>query len=112
MRRFGLDKIAGIAALVLGLVLSVHQSHAQATIEQVRKRGHLICGVSEGLVGFSANVPSKGWQGFDVDFCKAVAHAVLATTPRLNMLLLMRRKDFLPLRVETLISCRATQPGQ
>ena len=94
MRRFGLNKIAGIAALVLGLVLSVHQSYAQATIEQVRKRGHLICGVSEGLVGFSANVPSKGWQGFDVDFCKAVAHAVLGNNAKVKYVALDAEKRF------------------
>jgi general L-amino acid transport system substrate-binding protein len=37
----------------------------------------LICGVSEGLPGFSERDTSGAWHGFDVDFCKAVAGAVL-----------------------------------
>ena len=77
MNRFWLNTTAGFAALVFGLILSALPSYAQATIEKVRERGQLACGVSEGLVGFSANVPGKGWQGFDVDFCRAVAIAIL-----------------------------------
>ena len=47
------------------------------TLEDVRDAGELACGVSEGVPGFS-NPSSEGvWVGFDVDFCKAVAAAVL-----------------------------------
>jgi general L-amino acid transport system substrate-binding protein len=49
---------------------------AEATLERVRGRGYLQCGVSQGLPGFS-NPNDKGvWSGIDVDFCKAVAAAV------------------------------------
>ncbi len=43
----------------------------------MRARGRLICGVSEGLPGFSEKDKAGQWHGFDVDFCKAVAAAVL-----------------------------------
>lgn len=47
------------------------------TLEDVRAAGELACGVSEGVPGFS-NPNSEGkWVGFDVDFCKALAAAVL-----------------------------------
>ncbi len=49
---------------------------AQKTMEEVRKRGHLNCGVSEGLAGFSEETTIRGWKGFDVDFCRAVAAAI------------------------------------
>lgn len=60
-----------VAALSMGGV-----AEAQKTMEDVRKRGHLLCGVSEGLVGFSEKTSGGGWQGFDVDFCRAVAAAI------------------------------------
>lgn len=48
-----------------------------ATLDDVRSRGALRCGVTTGLVGFAAPDASGTWQGFDVDFCRAVAAAVL-----------------------------------
>jgi len=46
------------------------------TLEAVRQRGRLNCGVHQGLVGF-AYLDNRGdWRGFDVDFCRAVAAAI------------------------------------
>ena len=62
------------ATFVLGL--SVSAASAQ-TLKAVKDRGSLICGVSQGLPGFS-NPDDKGnWTGFDVDFCRAIAAAGL-----------------------------------
>lgn len=57
---------------------SPHAASATAsTLETVRARGHLECGVSDGVAGFST-VDEKGrWSGLDVDFCRALAVAVL-----------------------------------
>lgn len=48
-----------------------------ATLEDVVTRGELNCVVTTGLVGFAAPDADGQWQGFDVDFCRAVAAAVL-----------------------------------
>ena len=48
-----------------------------ATLDDVKARGTLNCGVSTGLAGFSAPDANGDWQGFDVDVCRAVAAAVL-----------------------------------
>jgi general L-amino acid transport system substrate-binding protein len=49
---------------------------AAQTLKAVKDRGSLLCGVSQGLPGFS-NPDDKGnWTGFDVDFCRAVAAAI------------------------------------
>ncbi|MFD1911604.1 amino acid ABC transporter substrate-binding protein [Halodurantibacterium flavum] len=48
-----------------------------ATLDDVRARGELSCGVSTGLAGFSAPDANGVWQGFDVAICRAVAAAVL-----------------------------------
>jgi len=47
------------------------------TLDTVKERGRLLCGVNTGLGGFSAPDDAGAWSGFDVDFCKAVAVAVL-----------------------------------
>ena len=73
------------AILLLGATfafsLSVTTGHAQ-TLKGVKDRGSLICGVSQGLPGFSSPDDKGNWTGFDVDFCRALAAAVLndATT--------------------------------
>lgn len=55
-----------------------------ATLQTVRKRGYLQCGVSQGLPGFS-NPNDKGeWSGIDVDFCKAVAAAVFGDASKVK----------------------------
>ena len=48
-----------------------------ATLDTVKQRGALACGVSQGLPGFSDRDAQQKWSGFDVDFCRAVAAAVL-----------------------------------
>lgn len=48
-----------------------------ATLDDVKARGTLNCGVSTGLPGFSSADESGHWEGFDVAICRAVAAAVL-----------------------------------
>jgi general L-amino acid transport system substrate-binding protein len=63
--------LAPLAAAWLTLV------GAQAgTLETVKSRGAVACGVSTGLPGFSAHDDKGNWSGFDVDFCRALAAAV------------------------------------
>ena len=61
------------AAVVLGL--SVAASSAQ-TLKKVQDRGSLLCGVSQGLPGFSTPDDKGNWTGFDVDVCRAIAAAI------------------------------------
>lgn len=69
LRRFGLF-------LLSSLILLVGTVQAQTTLETVKKRDKLICGVNTGLAGF-ATVGSDGtWKGFDVDYCRALAAAL------------------------------------
>ncbi len=49
---------------------------AQATLDTVKARGELNCGVNVGLVGFAAPDANGNWQGFDVAICKAMAGAI------------------------------------
>lgn len=46
-------------------------------LDEVRSRGKLLCGVNPGLIGFAHPTQNGTWAGIDVDFCRAVAVAVL-----------------------------------
>ena len=64
---FGALTVAGLAAGAANA----------ATVDDVKARGKLNCGVSTGLVGFAAPDANGNWGGFDVEMCRAVAAAVL-----------------------------------
>lgn len=49
---------------------------AQTTLETVKGRGKLVCGVNTGLAGFATVGPDGKWHGFDVDYCRALAAAI------------------------------------
>jgi len=66
--------LAAAAALGFG-ALAGATSEAQ-TLKTVQDRGTLICGVSQGIAGFSIKDDNGNWIGFDVDFCKALAAAI------------------------------------
>lgn len=63
------------AALVAVLALSAI-AHGQ-TLDRVLERGRLVCGVNNALPGFGYIESDGTWSGFDVDFCRAIAAAVL-----------------------------------
>jgi general L-amino acid transport system substrate-binding protein len=46
------------------------------TLDQVKAKGFVQCGVSQGVIGFSAPDDKGNWTGFDVDFCRALAAAI------------------------------------
>ena len=62
------------AATVAGLAAG---AAAAGTVDDVKARGTLNCGVTTGLVGFAAPDANGEWKGFDVAVCRAVAAAVL-----------------------------------
>lgn len=70
-----------LAALLAGLAVL---PAAAGTLDRVKQRGTLECGVSEGLFGFSEKDAQGRWSGFDVDFCRAVAAAVLGDPAKVN----------------------------
>ncbi len=63
--------------LTTAAVLLAAGSAAAGTLDDVRARGQLICGVTQGTPGFSNPDDAGNWTGFDVDICRAVAAAVL-----------------------------------
>lgn len=66
-------------AFGLGLALASGTASAQGpkTLDAIKQRGAVACGASQGVVGFSAPDDKGRWAGFDVDFCRGLAAAIL-----------------------------------
>ena len=71
MKRELLSVAIGAAASLL-----VASSAVAGTLDDVKKKGFLQCGVSQGLIGFSNADEQNNWTGLDVDFCRAIASAI------------------------------------
>src|SRR3954469_18298374 len=67
--------LAGMVGLS-GAALAQSQTPSP-TLEAVKKRGQLICGVDTGIPGFAFQDAAGKWQGLDIAYCRAIAAAVL-----------------------------------
>ncbi len=85
-----------LQSLVATLLVSLlpQFAHAGKTLEQVRQRGQLVCGVSTGAVGFSATDSKGNWTGLDVDVCRALAAAVLGDANKVKFVPLNAQQRF------------------
>lgn len=68
------------------------------TLQDVRDRGYLICGVSQGIPGFSAKNRDGRWTGLDVDTCRAVAAATLGDADKVTFTELTAKERFTALQ--------------
>jgi general L-amino acid transport system substrate-binding protein len=64
-------------ALTAALAVPALSAHAGPTLDAIKSKGVLRCGVNTGLLGFSAPDSQGKWTGIDADFCRAVATAIL-----------------------------------
>src|SRR4026209_2152374 len=83
------------ATFALGF--SVTAAPAQ-TLKVVKDRGSLVCGVSQGLPGFSSPDDKGPGTGFDVDFCRAIAAAVLNDATKVKFTPLSAKDRIEPLK--------------
>ncbi|WP_407153936.1 amino acid ABC transporter substrate-binding protein [Bradyrhizobium sp. STM 3557] len=71
-----MKRVSLALTLALATAIAAPSARAADTLQAVKDRGKLNCGVSQGLPGFS-NPDDKGnWTGIDVDVCRAVAAAI------------------------------------
>jgi len=64
-----------VLGVAFALALSAASASAQ-TLKTVKDRGSLICGVTQGLAGFSLPDDKGNWTGLDVDYCRAIAATI------------------------------------
>ena len=89
-----------LAAISTPLVLALTALPAQAgkTVDAIKARGQLICGVNTGLAGFSAADSQGNWSGLDVDVCKAIAAAMLGDASKVKYVPLNAQQRFTALQ--------------
>jgi general L-amino acid transport system substrate-binding protein len=97
---FKLTKNQGFKALAAaGLSLAVlAPAFAGKTLDAIKQRGQVVCGVNTGLAGFSAADSSGNWSGLDVDMCKAVAAATLGDATKVKYVPLNAQQRFTALQ--------------
>ncbi len=86
-RPFGIALAALVSMMTPGLVPAALGA-PPSTLERIQARGHIVCGFTRASAGFSV-VDARGmWTGFDVDFCRALAAAVLGKSDAIKPLMI------------------------
>src|SRR5437867_6851535 len=82
------------AVAALALLVAATTANAGATVDAVKKRGGVQCGVNPGLPGFSAADEKGVWKGIDVDVCRAIAAIVFGDAEKVKYTPLTAKERF------------------
>lgn len=69
---------------ILAAAVVYSAAASAATLDDVKKKGFVQCGVSQGLKGFSSPDDKGGWTGIDVDLCRAIAAAIFGDADKVK----------------------------
>lgn len=81
-----------VATLALGGVASAQ------TLNQVKARGQILCGVGTGLAGFAIADQQGNWSGLDADLCRAVSAAIFDDPKKIKFVSLSAKDRFTALQ--------------
>ncbi|MCA6112310.1 amino acid ABC transporter substrate-binding protein [Bradyrhizobium cenepequi] len=84
-----------VATAVLATSISAAMG---GTLDTVKQRGQLVCGVSTGFAGFSAPDSQGNYKGLDVDYCRALAAGVLGDPSKVRYVALTAQNRFTALQ--------------
>ena len=88
-------RIRTLAAATAALLATLTApAHAGKTLDAIKAKGQLACGVSTGVIGFSAADSQGQWRGLDVDVCRAIAAAVLGDPNKVRWVPLNSQQRF------------------
>lgn len=90
-------KLLALTASLFALTMAAHAT----TLEDVKARGKLNCGVNAGLMGFAEKGADGAWAGMDVDYCKALAAATLGDASKVEFVPLTAQDRFEKLKAGT-----------
>ena len=86
---------SAVTAAVLGLAVTAASA---ATLDEVKKKGHVQCGVNQGLPGFSSTDDKGNWTGMDVDVCRGIAAAIFGDGGKIKFTPLSAKERFTALQ--------------
>lgn len=88
-------KTLSLSVATLALASTVSSAD---TLDSVKQKGVVTCGVSTGIAGFSATDSNGVWNGIDVDMCRAVASAVFGDDKKVKYVPLTAKERFTALQ--------------
>jgi general L-amino acid transport system substrate-binding protein len=89
----------GLASLPIAACMAFSAiAHAGKTLDAVKLRDQVVCGVNTGLAGFAATDSRGKWTGLDVDVCRALAAAVLGDANKVKWVPLNPQQRFTALQ--------------
>ena len=97
LNRTQMRSLKALAAAGLTLAF-MSPAFAGKTLDAIKQRGMVSCGVNTGLAGFSAADSGGNWTGLDVDVCKAVAAATLGDASKVKYVPLNAQQRFTALQ--------------
>jgi general L-amino acid transport system substrate-binding protein len=86
-----------VFGVAFALGFAVAPAYAQ-TLKTVKERGSLLCGVSQGIAGFSLPDDKGNWSGIDVEFCRAIAAAIFNDASKVKFVPLSSKDRFTALQ--------------
>ena len=86
-----------VFSVAFALGFAVAPACAQ-TLKTVKDRGSLLCGVSQGIAGFSLPDDKGNWSGLDVEFCRAIAAAIFNDASKVKFVPLSSKDRFTALQ--------------
>jgi len=97
---FSNGKVVWQAFILGGICATLFAGAAQAgkTIDAIKARGSIKCGVNTGLAGFSIADSQGKWSGLDADFCKALAAGLLGDASKVTFVPLSAQQRFTALQ--------------
>ena len=90
-------KFTTLALAASAAALVAAPAHAGKTLDAVKQRGQVVCGVGN-TVGMAAADSQGNWSGMDVDFCRAIAAAVLGDAKKVRWVPLTTQQRFTALQ--------------
>jgi general L-amino acid transport system substrate-binding protein len=84
--------------IAAGVAIASLTSASAGTLDTVKQRGTLVCGVSAGFAGFSAPDSQGNYKGLDVDYCRALAAGVLGDPAKVRYVSLTAQNRFTALQ--------------
>jgi general L-amino acid transport system substrate-binding protein len=84
--------------IATGLLAISFTAASAATLDTVKQRGTLVCGVSAGFAGFSTPDSQGNYKGLDVDYCRALAAGVLGDANKVRYVALTAQNRFTALQ--------------
>ncbi|WP_394061912.1 amino acid ABC transporter substrate-binding protein [Alcaligenes sp. WGS1538] len=89
-----------VKTIACGVALMAFGASVQAgeTLDAVKKKGFVQCGISTGIAGFSLADSKGAWSGIDVDACRAIAAAVFGDAAKYKVTPLTTQQRFTALQ--------------